>query len=299
MTAHQPESECTSRTGQLRPHDVDGGEKDDRLDFAEVWDAISRRRLLASSITLAFTLAAALYGLLATEWYRAEAVLAPSSGGMSVPLAAQFSGLANLAGLGIDQGRAAEPIAILRSKGFARKFIESHRLEPILLADRGFPRARANDERDVRDAVLYFQQNVLKVSEDKRTGLVTVAIEWTDPDAAALWARTYVEQLNETMRVRALSESQANIGYLQSELEAATVTTLREAIGRLLESELQRSMVAKGDKEYAFKFLDEPEVPKYRSRPHRSLFLVIGVFVGLMVSLLVVVTLGSLQKGRD
>jgi uncharacterized protein involved in exopolysaccharide biosynthesis len=60
---------------------------------------------------------------------------------------------------------------------------------------------------DVRDAVKYFHKRVLKVSEEGSTGLVTLAIEWTDPDIAAEWASLLVRRLNDRLRERALQEA--------------------------------------------------------------------------------------------
>ena len=266
---------------------------DDRIDLLELVRVVWARKGLALGIVLGFVLLAVLYAYVATPWYRAEILLAPSDRKLAGSLASQFGGLASIAGLDVGQTDAAQPVAILRSKGFAGAFIRKHGLTPVLLADRMDD--ATDGALDIRDAVFVFTRRVCKVAEDKRTGLVTVTIEWTDPAVAAQWARWYVDLLNETMRERALTESKTNIAYLRAELETTPIPTLQQSLGRLLETELQKSMVARGNQEYAFKVIDEPEVPKFMSKPRRGLVLLLGAFAGTISALFVVFALQSMR----
>src|SRR5690606_2767647 len=110
--------------------------------------------------------------------------------------------------------------------------------------------------------IRYFDDNVRSISEDDETGLVTLTVEWIDPEIAAEWANILVERLNERMRRRALLEAESNVGYLQEELAKTGVVTLQQSISRLLESELQKLMLARGNEEFAFRVIDRAQVPK-------------------------------------
>ena len=123
-------------------------------------------------------------------------------------------------------------------------------------------------------------EEILKVSEQRTTGLVTLAVEWTEPEVAADWAGVLVRRLNDRLRERALQEAETNVAYLQSEMGSTTLVTLQESIGRLLESELQKLMLAKGNEEFAFKVLDSAIPPKQRVRPKRALTAVVGTLLG-------------------
>jgi len=114
---------------------------------------------------------------------------------------------------------------------------------------------------DVRDAVQYFEKRVRRVSEDRKTGLVSLVIEWKDPEAAAEWANELASQINRQTRERALETASSNIAYLQSEMKATSVVSLQQAIGRLLESEMQQLMLARGNEEFAFRVIDRAMVP--------------------------------------
>ncbi len=111
-----------------------------------------------------------------------------------------------------------------------------------------------------------------------------MAIEWTDPELAAQWVALLVQRLNDYMRTRALNEAQANVEYLQAELAATTVVALQQAVGRLLEREHQKLMLARGNEEFAFRVIDSAVVPETPSRPNRRLMVIVATIFGGIIS---------------
>jgi uncharacterized protein involved in exopolysaccharide biosynthesis len=111
-----------------------------------------------------------------------------------------------------------------------------------------------------------------------------MTIDWTDPNVAARWANLLVERLNEHMRQRALTDSQANVNYLKEELASSNLVALQQAIGRVLENELQKLMLAKATQEYSFKVIDRGQPPKWHSWPRLSIVLPIAFFLGFVVA---------------
>jgi uncharacterized protein involved in exopolysaccharide biosynthesis len=105
---------------------------------------------------------------------------------------------------------------------------------------------------------------------------------------AALWANTLVDRLNQQMRTRALDEGEANVAYLQKAMTAAAEVPVQQAIGRLLESELQKVMVARGSKEFSFRVVDHAAVPKIRDWPKRKIIVAIGLIAGFLAGLFAV-----------
>ncbi len=262
-------------------------------------DSISRiwnRKWYVVASTLFFGTAAAVYAFLATEWFRSEVLLAPSQEEAPSSIAAQFTGLASLAGISAGDGNVVEPLAVLRSRQFARKFIEDLNLLPVLFSERWDPQseqwkdADPEDWPDMREGVKYFHEKILSVRQDDKTNLVTVAVEWTNPEQASEWATALIDRLNEQMRQRALREAQANIDYLQIELQRTQLLTIQQSIGRLMETELQKLMLARGNKEFSFRVIDPAVAPKEKIRPKRLLLMIFGVafggFVGLFLAFL-------------
>jgi uncharacterized protein involved in exopolysaccharide biosynthesis len=276
-----------------------------RSDLDEWLRTLWQGRWLIFWFVLGFAVLALVYGFMATKWYRAEVVLTPAPQKAPVNLENMGGGaglLAGLAGLRLGNKDTAEAIGVLKSREFAREFIEDKKLLLVLLADKWDARAgrwkESDPQRqpDIRDAVKYFNKRVLSVDEDKRTGLVTVAIEWKNAATAASWANEIVERLNERMRSRTLAEGEANVAFLEKQLSTSNAIGIETAVSRLLETELQRVMVARGDKEFSFRIVDRAEVPKYRSWPKRTVILALGILAGFMAGVATVFTRRSLKK---
>jgi uncharacterized protein involved in exopolysaccharide biosynthesis len=190
------------------------------------------------------------------------------------------------------------------SRDLAREFIEQQQLLPILFAEKWDKEAKdwkssdPLDRPDLRDAVQYFDQTVRTVSEDRRTALVTVAITWKDPVESARWANLLVAHANRRLREQALSEAQRNVDYLSNELAETTVASLRQSIGTVLESEMQKLLFARGRDEFAFKVIDPATTPKYRLRPRRTIIVIFSLMLGAALAPFVVL-LRSVRTRHD
>lgn len=247
-------------------------------------------RWLIVIATLVCTLGAVIYAFTAPQWYRADVVLKPTDAKQTQGILSQLgslSGLASLAGLNLNDNRTSESIATLKSRELLGGFIQDQNLLPLLFARKWDAQAKRwisddpDKQPDVRDGVTYFNDHVFSVEEDKKNGLVTVVVEWRDGKTAALWANMLVDRVNDIMRSRALAQSEYNVGYLKQELTQASVVTMQQSIGRVLESELQKLLLAKEDKEYAFKILDHAQPPRRRYWPKRALVVAAASVLGL------------------
>lgn len=260
---------------------------DDEIDLSELWQTIWSGRWLIVMITALFTLAGVAYALLAQEWYKAEVVLAPAnqqSGGALAGLGIGLGGLASLAGMSLPSSSEQQPVAVLKSKGFARDFIEDLSLMPTLLED------VANSEAlDMRDAVRVFDTRVRGVTEDTKTGLVRLSIRWKDADTAALWANTLARRLNDRLRQQAAEEAERNVTYLKKEMAATSIVSLQQSMGSILEGEMQKLMLARGNEEFAFKVIDQAVAPKQRDAPKRVLVILVALFAGGFLSVVTLV----------
>ena len=268
----------------------DGGGDPDFVDLLRaVWDG---RWLIIWSTVVAAVLSVAL-ALLLTEWFRAEATVIPAEARSVTGIGGTLGGLAALAGVSIG-GETAEATATLKSRELAAALIDEFGLLHVFFEDDwdGEQKRWRDDDPedwpDIRDAIKFFHEEVLDVSEDRETGVVTVAVEWTDAEAAAEWATALVRLVNDKLRQRALEESERNIAYLRAELEKAVVLPMQQSIGSLLETELQKSMLARGNDEFAFRVIDAPVPPKERSWPRRPLVAVVGTTLGGLFGLLLV-----------
>lgn len=250
-------------------------------DLNDLWHILWRGRWIIIVSVMVLMAASVTYSLLAQPMYRAEVVLSPVSESPMRPSLGALGGLASLAGINIAAGdQSMEAIATLKSRGFARDFIATQKIMDKLLAERGNSWFGSATKPDIRLAVEMFDRGVRRVTEDRKTGMVTLSIHWKDGAEAATWANTAVSLLNDRMRRRALVESERNVAYLQKEMGATNVVSLQQSIGRLLEAEMQKLMLAKGNDEYAFKVIDMAVAPRRASWPRPALLAALAMLVG-------------------
>lgn len=258
----------------------------DQVDVIELLRVVWRYRYFIGIVAAACGLAAVVLALTATHIYRAEVVVTEvgeeDMGGLA-SLASQFGGLASMAGVRLEQGGAAlEAQAILRSHRLVDEFIRRNNLMKELLPIAG-------DPPSVWFAVKGFQEKVVSIVDDEDRGTTTVAVEWTDPKLAANWANNFVALANQIMRTRALDESSRNIKYLNDQISKTNMVEIQRVMYNLIENETKTHMLANGREEYAFRVVDPAVIPEQRIWPRRTLMVltggVLGVIVGVMLAL--------------
>ena len=280
----------------------------DEISLVDVWRTLVRQRKMILVTTVAGIVTTISMALLTTPVYRVEALLAPvaedSRDGLSA-LAGRFGGLASLAGvdLGGGGGDKDEAIALLKSRSLTQKFLEDNQLSPVLFADdwdADSGKWHAMDPRDVPtawDAHQLFDEEIRFVTENPKTGLVTLAIEWTDPVLAKTWADQLVERVNAETRTRAIEEAERSLSYLNKQLEKTAVVELEQAIYSLVESQTKQMMLASVREDYAFKVIDPAAIPDPDDpvRPRPLLLVFLGSVAGLILGAVIALLLGARQ----
>jgi uncharacterized protein involved in exopolysaccharide biosynthesis len=273
----------------------------DEVDLFRLWGILWRRRWLIVGVAAVFGLGSGIYAMFLPPAYTASVVLAPVKEDPLSGLTSQLGGLATLAGLGTAQKDNVEAVAVLRSRDFVRTFIEEQGLLPVLFPDSWDATAgrwTVEDPPSPAQAAAFFVRYVRRIEEDTRTGLVTLSIEWRDPELAAAWANALAVRINDRMRQRALAEAEANVKYLRLEFESTSLVALQQSISGLLESEMQKLMVARGNSEFAFRVIDRAEVPRVKSKPRVMLIVAVSIVLGGMLAVFAVLFRDMVENRR-
>ena len=141
----------------------------------------------------------------------------------------------------------------------------------------------------INDAVGRFRKKIEQITEDHRTGIVTLAVIWRDRTAAAQWANTMVAEADAALRAKAIAEFDRSIEYLKDEDSKTPLVELHEAVSKTMETELKDAMLARTRDAYAFKVLDPAVVrdPKDTDSPNRMLIVALGAGFGLLLGIVV------------
>lgn len=264
------------------------------------------RRLIAAIVSI-FTLLALTMALSLPPVYRAEVLLAPASHEKSDgpgALLGQLGDIAALVGSGIGntKDRTAESIATLRSRSLAIEFIRDGNLKPVLFADQWDATRQAwHDPTKAPtdlDAYEMFDKRLRRVNVDRRNGLVTLAIEWSDPTLAAVWANRLVTEVNKRRRTEAIREAEQSIKYLQQQLGRTSSIETQQSIYRLIESNTKTIALANAREDYAFRVIDPAIRPERRIWPKRTLIVMAGAVGGGLIAVFVVFLRRAIARER-
>jgi len=263
--------------------------------FRRYW----RRRWLIGAVTLVFLLLFTVVAFLTTPVYRAATILIPANtnkGGLNGSLASALgsaSGLASLAGINLsstDSG-VEESLAVLQSRQFIEPFIVDEKVAPEMfpsLWDKDLGKWKVAKDRQPTLARAYLTfEKILVVVKNVKSGLITLQIDWPDSGKAAAWLNELVRRLNVEMRSRAIVSADASVGYLQKEYSSTLDVNTREAIGRLMESEVRQRMLANVTEDYALRVIDKamPADPSDKVWPKKLVLMFVGLIVGFLVGL--------------
>jgi len=262
----------------------------------ELLSVIWQQRKLFFIATPFFLAIAAFLAWETSHTFKASTLLSPvanspgsgGAGGTLSAVASQFSGIASLAGIASpEEAKKWESIAVLQSDFLTSTYIKTNNLLPVLYRSKWDAARGAWRKNDLSyvptlwQADRYFKKKLLAVTIDSKTSLVTLTITWEDAHQAAAWANGLVKATNDYLRAQAIDQSERNIAYLSEEAQKSDVIEAKQAVFAILESEMTKEMLARGNEEYAFKVLDPavaPEKPAAFSLP-------VWLFFGLLMSL--------------
>lgn len=269
-------------------------------DLRYLFGRLAERRLVLISATVLSALLFVAVALISRPVYRATTLLVPASsdrnsmsGALNSALG-QLGGIAALAGIGPGAGdlETEEALAVLRSRQFTERFIDELNLMPALYESH-WDNATNNWKLDADSvptkAMAYKRFNDIRsIIQDKKTGLVSLQIDWTDRAQAAVWANELAARLNAEMRGRAIYQVDASLRYLEKELEATGTIATRDAISRLIEAQIKQRMLANVTQEYAFRVVDRAIAPDANDpvRPKKVLLFLLGPFVGFTLGVI-------------
>jgi len=297
---------------------------DDEIDLRELFGVLWAGKIKIIAITAVFAVASIIYALSVPNQYKATALLAPaqsSGGGLSGALG-QLGGLASLAGVSLGGGESSEgQIAqeIMKSWSYIEGFIDDNDLAVELAAAQGW--SKGSNELQINDSV-YDTQNKqwlveneagvtgpptswslfqafserLAVSEDKKSGLVSVSIEYYSPLIAKQWVDMYVESINRFMQQRQMDKVTRNIAYLHEQIGKTSIAEMQEVFYSIIEEQTKSKMLAEASPDYAFVAVGPSMVPEQKSQPKRALMCILGTLLGGMLSVLLVLIMHYARK---
>jgi uncharacterized protein involved in exopolysaccharide biosynthesis len=237
-----------------------------------------------------------------------------SSSGISGALGS-YSGLAGLAGISLpsggDEGNSAKAIQKISSLSFFENNIlpnihlpdlmavNSWTLKQILwLLMRVFTTRIAilgletilihSNKYQAPKKALKFLSRHLSLSEDKKSGFITLSIKHQSPFVAKQWVELVVNEVNAFYRQKDKSESEKAVSYLNQQISMTGLSEIKQVLAQLLQEETKKLTLIEANQYYVFDYIDPPAVMEKKSEPKRALICILSALLGGILSILLV-----------
>lgn len=292
--------------------------KGDEIDLGELLTVIWSGKWIISALALISSVFAVVYAINQPNVYKSEALLSPVEQEQSLGfggLQNQLGGLASLAGVNIGGGSSSKTqlaVQILKSRHFTSQFVAKRNLLVDLMAVEGWNLTtntlvydpelyNVSKEEWVRDVSLPLVakpsmqeaykvfNEITNVNIDLDTGMIRLSVEHVSPFIAQQWVEWLVEDINEAMKIRDVTEAEESTAFLTAQLAKTKIADIREVLYKLVEEQAKTIMFANVRDEYVFKTIDPALVPEQKSGPKRAIIFVLGIMLGGMLGVIIVI----------
>ena len=308
------------------PNDQLNNIYDDEIDLSELFHVLWDKIFYIGAITSIFLLISIIYALMLPNIYQSKATLmaVEQSSGMS-GMVGRYSGMASLAGISLESksgSKDQEAIARIKSFDFfSNNFLPNIKLENLMAVKKWNQASNtltydANDfntesrqwlrkAKPPRSNVPTSQEayeefiEIMSVNKDKKTLLVTLSVEHKSPFIAQQWVEIMINQIDQVMRDQDRQTATKSIEYLNSLAPTVFNEDIKKALSALQQEQMKRLMMVEANDNYVFKVLDSPIAPELKSQPKRSLIVIWGTILGMVLSALGVLVFNYTRKSSD
>ena len=223
---------------------------EEEVTLLDYWWIIQKRRKIVIYIFIITVIFTAIISLIMTPIYQAKATLMPveSSQGR---FAAALGTLQNIPFVGGAVGGALgktatdKLVTILNSRTVAEDVIKKMDLTKIIFKDR-WDQEKGEWKTDkpptMQDTLQILQNGIVKVADDRK-GLISIFVEYKDPELAAGIANQYTEALYQFLNVNAISLAKRNRIFLEKQL-ATTKADMQKAEEELKTYQTNKKIMA-------------------------------------------------------
>jgi uncharacterized protein involved in exopolysaccharide biosynthesis len=285
------------------------------VSLPELWQGLVKQKFVFFLSIFCCLFIALFIAFSSPRIYKSEVILEAVEKDKVSSLAAQFGGLASLAGVSLSSGSgsASHVINVLSSRTFAKKFIETEEIKKSLFPDRWddvdkkwkvfslswyeelkikiFPsenKISYSDsklllgEPEMMEAIEKFSK-ILKIDDDRPSGILKVGVEWNDPMKAAIWSNKIVDVLIHDLKTKTIKDSSENIKYLEKEIQKTNNVEMRQMLYGMIKNHSKSKMLATVGDNFAFEILDSAVVSNLPIKPKRKIIVLFGGFLGVIL----------------
>jgi LPS O-antigen subunit length determinant protein (WzzB/FepE family) len=312
--------ESNQKTPQDNPNPFD-----DRIDLRELFQVLWKGAIVIILITSAVAISSIVYSLQLTNYYQSESILLVRNNAQNQGTLSQYSGVASMIGVSLPTSgveKVNEAIELIQSRRFVKHLITFENILPSIMAAESYDsvsnklyfnsnifdsetntwQGEPNEKGIIKPSYLEAHRaygGLISVSQDKMTGFISIKVEHISPVFAKDFLELIIQEANTLLRNRDMQESNQALQYLKIELSKTSYVEIRDSINSLIEAQLETQMLAKINKEYSLAKIEPPFIPDQKSKPIRSIIVIIATFFGGVLSVMTVLVRHYFFRGRQ
>ena len=289
----------------------------EEIDLRELFHILLKEKWIILYVTAFVSAIGVIFSLLLPNVYESKAILVPINTSSSMSGALQnYSGLAGLAGISLpssgDEGNSEKAKKKITSLSFFENNILTNINLPDIMAIKSWnyktntivydkniydidsntwTRDYSYPQRQIPSAQESFEEfktNHLRLSEDKKTGFVTLSIKHQAPFIAKQYTELIVDEINSFYRQKDKLESERAVSYLNQQILMTGLSEIKEVLAQLLQEETKKLALIEANEFYVFDYIDPPAVMEEKSEPRRALICILSALLGVILSFLLV-----------
>ena len=290
---------------------------EDEINLKELFNILLNAKWVIISFTLFVSTIGVIYSLLLPNIYESRAILVPVDQSSSISSGlGGYSSLAGLAGLSLpqsgDKANSVKAIQKITTLSFFENNILANIFLPDLLAIKSWD-FQSNqlmyDEKiydinknswikdysylktetpSAQESFAVFNGKHFSLSEDKKTGFITLSMKHQSPVLAKQWLELVVNEVNGYYRDKDKSESEKAAIYLNQQISTTNLSEIKQVLAQLLKEEIKKLALIEANQFYVFEYIDPPAVMEKKSEPKRAFICIISALLGGMLSILFV-----------
>ncbi len=253
---------------------------DEEINLIDCVKVILKNIRLIAGIVIVVVIATAIISLIMTPIYEAKAVILPiasqTEGFGASSIAAQF-GIATP-----TPPNTSEIVGLLKSKKLRERVLKRYNLLPVLFEEDSL-KEKTEEERIWMG--LRYLEEALKINSNQKENTIEISMQFKDPEITADIVNYLLRELNDYMSSEARRVAETNRRYLESQVDKTADPIVRTNIYSLIAKQIEASTMAEAKENFAFKVIDPPKAPDKRSKPKRTLMVVVSFVVSLFLGI--------------
>lgn len=286
----------------------------DYINVKEIFDILLDARIFIIKITAFFSICSITTALVLTDYYKSESVLVLTDGSATVGALGGLGGLAAMAGVTLPMGggedKGLKVMETIKSRAFVKHLLKFDDILPSLIAADDYDKKtkKLSYDRSIYDqenkkwvrkaeggkgvipsyleAHEIYLEDILSISQDKISGKIIITIEHISPVFAKEFLDLVIREANSLVRQKDLLDSKNALSYLSEQINKTPQVEIRESINQLIQVQLETQMMANINTNYVLTPIEPPFIPEEKSKPNRTLIVIIGTLIGGILSVI-------------